>query len=253
MFHSSSKGEVHELDNLLPFLDICGPEGQQFRAELLKDRITIGRFEQFNDVALQPDPQQLITRKVHCIVEHDASGWWVRDNGSVNRTFVQRKGIMQAVQGRALLAEGDAVRILGKLIEGGEAAYWELTFHDPLITHPAEDASPLVHLEYDWIQARLFRVDGPSQQEIHNLRPQEHKLIRYMDQRNRANSAVPVMCTYEELIAAIWGEDASRTESEINHLVWELRKKIEPDPKEPLFLETVRGLGYRLVTHTLKE
>jgi len=81
-------------DNLLPFLDVCGPDGQQFRVEMLKDHITIGRFEQFNDVALH-------------------------------------------------------------------------------------------------------------------------------------------------------------TEAEINHLIWELRRKIEIDAKDPQFLETVRGLGYRLVTHPL--
>jgi len=74
------------LDKFLPFLDVSGPDGQQFHVELANDRVTIGRFEQFNDVALEPDPQQLITRKVHCAVERDTHGWWVVDNGSVNRT-----------------------------------------------------------------------------------------------------------------------------------------------------------------------
>jgi DNA-binding response OmpR family regulator len=60
------------------------------------------------------------------------------------------------------------------------------------------------------------------------------------------------MCTYDELIKAIWGEeDFGHTENEINRLVWELRQKVEPDQKEPRFLETVRGLGYRLVTRPL--
>lgn len=93
-------------------------------------------------------------------------------------------------------------------------------------------------------------VDGPDRQEIRGLRPQEHKLIRYIDQRNRANGGVPVMCSHEELNTAIWGEDTSHTETEVNHLVWELRQKLEPDPKEPRFLQTVRGLGYRLVTRS---
>ena len=46
------------LDTLLPFLQVQGPDGQQFSIELAKGRVTIGRFEQFNDVALEPDPQQ---------------------------------------------------------------------------------------------------------------------------------------------------------------------------------------------------
>ena len=70
-----------------------------------------------------------------------------------------------------------------------------------------------------------------------------------MDQRNRRNGFVPVMCTYDELIEAVWDDDAyGHTEADINRLVWELRKKIEMDAKEPRFLETVRGLGYRLIT-----
>ena len=43
------------MDKLLPFLEVSGPDGQQFHVELANDRVTIGRFEQFNDVALEPD------------------------------------------------------------------------------------------------------------------------------------------------------------------------------------------------------
>lgn len=239
------------MSHLLPFLEISGPDGQRFSVELADERITIGRFAAFNDVALEPDPQQLITRKVHCAIERDAVGCWVVDNGSVNRTFLRRGNVMQAVQGRALLAEGDVILVLGKLTETGQPVYWELAFCDPMGTRPAGQAKQAAYLEYDWIQAKLFRIEGVVRQEIGDLRPQEHKLIRYMDQRNRANGNVPVMCTYEELIAGLWGEEPQHLEAEINRLVWELRQKLEPDPKEPKFLETVRGLGYRLVTRSL--
>lgn len=238
---------------LLPSLAVRGPDGQEFAVEITRDRVTIGRFREYNDVALDPDPQLLITRKGHCAVERDADGWWVVDNGSVNKTFVQRGPTVAIVQGRASLVDGDIIRILGRLPDTGAPLYWELTFQDPLKTRPAAQAPRVAHLEYDWIQARLFRIDGPHRQEIHDLRPQEHKLIRYMDQRNRANGNVPVMCTYEELMAAIWGEEVAHTEPEINRLVWELRQKFEPDPKEPQFLQTVRGLGYRLETRPLPE
>jgi DNA-binding response OmpR family regulator len=68
-----------------------------------------------------------------------------------------------------------------------------------------------------------------------SLSPQEHKLIRYMDQRSRANGQVPVMCPYEELLQAIWGEEPLHTEDEISHLIYELRQKLEPNPGEPQF------------------
>jgi hypothetical protein len=240
------------LDALFPFLEVHGPENQEARVDLLKDRITIGRFREFNDVGLEPDPQHLVTRKAHCSVERDADGWWVVDNGSVNRTFLEREQSTGVVTGRTLLLDEDNIRILGRLTENGEAIYWTLTFRDPLKTQPANhDVAPIVaaaYLKYDWIQAKLFYIDGASRREITDLRPQEHKLIRYMDHRNRANGQVPVMCSYEELIDAVWGKDSSQTETEVTHLVWELRQKIELDPKQPHFLQNVPKLGYRLVT-----
>jgi DNA-binding response OmpR family regulator len=157
------------------------------------------------------------------------------------------------VAGQARLYEGDCIRILGKLTEKGKSFYWELTFSDPLGTRPASGRTLRDScLKYDWIEARLFRIDGSTRQEIQDLRPQEHKLIRYMDQRNRTNGNVPVMCTYEELLTAVWGEEAYHTEAEVNQLVWRLRQKLEPDAREPQFLQTIRGLGYRLVTCSQK-
>jgi DNA-binding response OmpR family regulator len=56
---------------------------------------------------------------------------------------------------------------------------------------------------------------------------------------------VPVLCTHEELLAAIWDENSlDHTAEELNRLVWELRRKL-PDPQ---VLQTERGLGYRLRT-----
>jgi hypothetical protein len=238
---------------LLPYLDITGPDGQQFRAELNKTHLTIGRLSEYNDISLEPDPQQLITRLAHCAIERTPAGWWVIDNGSVNRTFVRWGETMRVIEGGEPINDGAVICILGQLTESGDPLYWQLEFHDPLQTRRLQTFPLLDHLEYDWVQAKLFRITGRLKEEIDNLRPQEHKLIRYMDQRNRANGYVPVMCTYDELITAVWGEEEyGRTEADINRLVWELRQKIETDQKEPRFLETVRGLGYRLVTRATK-
>jgi len=241
------------LDKQLAYLEVRGPDGQEFKLDLEKERVTIGRFHDFNDVALEPDPQQLVTRKVHCAIEQDAQGWWVVDNGSVNRTFVQRGQELAIVDGRAPIEDGDVICLLGRLTEAGAPVYWELTFRDPLKTQRVEQVLCVAYLEYDWLQAKLYRVDGTERQGIEGLRPQEHKLIRYMDHRNRANGNVPVMCTYEEIITAVWGDDPYHTEGEVSHLVWELRQKIEADSKDPQFLQTVRGMGYRLVTRPAVE
>ena len=50
--------------------------------------------------------------------------------------------------------------------------------------------------------------------------------------------------TREELAAALGQEEAG--ERAIDVQVTRLRRKIEPDPREPIFLQTVRGRGYVL-------
>lgn len=229
------------------YLDILGPDGSNRRVGLTGPRLTIGRLGGANDIALEPDPQLLVTRQVHCFVERDG-GWWVVDNGSVNGTFLQHGGTLARVDGRAPLTDGDCIQVLAGLSESGEPVYWRIQFSDPQKTRQAGSVARAVCLDYDWLQARLFCLEGTSRTEIRGLRPQEHKLIRYMAQRNRANGDVPVLCTHQELIAAVWGEEAYHTQDDVAHLIWGLRQKLESSQTGQRLLSTERGLGYRLRT-----
>ena len=60
---------------------------------------------------------------------------------------------------------------------------------------------------------------------------------------------IPVMCTYDEIISALWEDAYSHTTNDVNHVVAALRKKIEDDHKTPKFLINIRGMGYRLNTN----
>jgi DNA-binding response OmpR family regulator len=53
----------------------------------------------------------------------------------------------------------------------------------------------------------------------------------------------------EELLEAVWGyKQASAIETRtVDIHIAKLRRKIEPDPKIPQYLVTLRGEGYRLV------
>lgn len=237
------------MEDKRPYLELTTIDGEQMTINITSERVTFGRLAEHNDIALQPDPQHLVTRVHHCSIERKDGIWWVVDNGSVNKTFVRKEDNTEVVNGKAVLGDQDQILILGRLSEVGEPVYWEIAFFDPMRTQAADIVTQLSFLEYDWVQAKLLRFDGRSRAEIKGLRPQEHKLIRYMDQRNRRNGFVPVMCNYDELIEAVWDDDAyGHTEADINRIIWELRKKIEINPKEPQFLQTVRGLGYRLIT-----
>lgn len=50
----------------------------------------------------------------------------------------------------------------------------------------------------------------------------------------------------QRILSAVWGADYFGTDRTVDNFVNRLRTKIEPDPKSPVHLVTVRGGGYRL-------
>lgn len=52
--------------------------------------------------------------------------------------------------------------------------------------------------------------------------------------------------TRDELIGAVWGEEFVDSSISIPVYVRNLREKIEADPTNPVYLQTVWGHGYRL-------
>ena len=51
--------------------------------------------------------------------------------------------------------------------------------------------------------------------------------------------------TRDMLLARVWGDSAYRDPRTIDVHIRHLREKIETDPKEPEYIHTVRGVGYR--------
>lgn len=51
--------------------------------------------------------------------------------------------------------------------------------------------------------------------------------------------------TREQLLREIWDQYADGYLATVNAHINRLRKKIEPNPHQPVFIETVRGFGYR--------
>lgn len=51
--------------------------------------------------------------------------------------------------------------------------------------------------------------------------------------------------TRDVLLANVWGYDYFGDGRVVDAHIRRLRKKIEPDPSEPMFVVTVRGLGYK--------
>jgi DNA-binding winged helix-turn-helix (wHTH) protein len=234
---------------------VSSPDAErQATVELSGDRVSVGRLTGVNDIALEPDPELLVTRAGHCTFEREGSQWLVLDGGSVNGTFLRRGGALQRVHGRALLRDGDVVCVLASVAQGGERRYFELTFQstgDSQATRAvlADQSSPGSCLSYDTGEARLLLVQGGDRHEI-SIRAQAHRLVRYMVERNAAGGGGPALCTHGELMHAVWADEPMHTREELAKLVWEVRKKLEPFNAEHL-IENERRLGYRL--HTCRD
>lgn len=119
----------------------------------------------------------------------------------------------------------------------------ELVARVQAILRRAKPETPLVAvmsfdggaLEIDTVQHEVRR-DG----ERVDLTPNEYKLLQTL-----ARYPGRVYSRYE-LISHVQGYEYEGYERTIDAHVKNLRKKIEPDPKRPRYIETVLGTGYRL-------
>jgi len=73
------------------------------------------------------------------------------------------------------------------------------------------------------------------------LSPREYELLRAL-----ARHAGQVV-THKQLIAAVWGPNATVDAQFVRVLVGQVRQKLEEDPSNPRILKTEPGLGYRLI------
>jgi len=69
--------------------------------------------------------------------------------------------------------------------------------------------------------------------------PTEYRLLEYL-----ASHAGRVF-TRAQLLDAVWKDSHFVTLRSIDVFIRRLREKIEPDPERPVYLKTVRGVGYR--------
>jgi DNA-binding response OmpR family regulator len=102
----------------------------------------------------------------------------------------------------------------------------------------SEDNGPIVHedLRIDF-QRRLVTLDD---EEI-KVTYVEFEILGAL-----ARSPGRVL-TRETLLEHVWGDSEYRDPRTVDVHIRHLREKIERDPKEPQFLFTVRGVGYRFV------
>ena len=98
----------------------------------------------------------------------------------------------------------------------------------------ANDAVEFGDFRLDLAARRLFRAGEEVE-----LSPKEFNLLAYfVEKSGRA-------LTRDEILNAVWGYDCIVTSRSVDRFVTTLRNKIEPDPASPIFIHTVRQVGYR--------
>ena len=54
-----------------------------------------------------------------------------------------------------------------------------------------------------------------------------------------------IVLTRTQIFEAVWNMDSDSCQSNISTVICNLRKKIEPDSKNPTYIKTVLGVGYK--------
>jgi len=87
------------------------------------------------------------------------------------------------------------------------------------------------------INAKAFKLSAPGVSM--GLSKRELKLIQYFYDRPGE------VLSRDEILNAIWGIEYLGTTRTLDQHIAQLRKKIEKDPSNPVFITTVHGIGYR--------
>lgn len=112
---------------------------------------------------------------------------------------------------------------------------------EAILRRTASDLKPLAE-KFSWndneLQIDVAHTEVRKQGELVNLTPSEWKILRALIRDPKK------VFSRDSLIDLVFGPDFDSHERVIDTHIKNLRKKVERDPKHPVYVKTVRGLGY---------
>ncbi|MBN1975967.1 MAG: FHA domain-containing protein [Anaerolineae bacterium] len=189
-------------------------DGAGRRFSVSASGITLGRSHKC-DIFI---PDQRASRR-HAEVRWDGEFCTLHDLDSANGTLLNGRRIAVPQP----LRDGDEIAV----------ASATFTFHDPEATL-RDDEFPL--LVVDKVGGEVWVNREPV-----SLSPKERALFDLL----RQNAGQP--CSKRGVAVVVWPEyEAPADDYQVESLVKRLREKLEPDPRNPVLILTVRGRGYKL-------
>jgi len=104
----------------------------------------------------------------------------------------------------------------------------------PATAHKEQAAYSDDYLTFNPLDRRVT-VNG----ELIKLTPTEFNLLAFLIQNGGR------VLTYRELLQQVWGWEYIDDVDYLRVYIWHLRRKLEPDPKNPRYVLTEHGVGYR--------
>jgi DNA-binding response OmpR family regulator len=101
---------------------------------------------------------------------------------------------------------------------------------------PKAEAKPETSFVWRLNRDRL-EVTAPNG--VHTLTPLEFKVLEYLIEREAT------IVSKDRLLKDVWGFTFLPKTRTVDYLVTQLRKRLEPEPEQPVHLVTVRGAGIR--------
>jgi two-component system KDP operon response regulator KdpE len=88
--------------------------------------------------------------------------------------------------------------------------------------------------------ARIVRVGGRRS----NLTATEYALLEYLIRH------ADHVRTFEQILRNVWGDSYRGSADNVHVFIWQLRRKIERDPKSPEYIISEHSVGYRFESQT---
>jgi two-component system alkaline phosphatase synthesis response regulator PhoP len=104
---------------------------------------------------------------------------------------------------------------------------------------PIRPAAQTGVFDFGSIHVDLAGTEATRDRTPVNLSAREFQLLRYFLEHRGAT------LTREELLKQVWGYSADMYTRTVDVHIAGLRQKLEDDPKQPKFILTVQGLGYK--------